>query len=109
MKKQLDILIKLGFADNGDIFERKVFGEMATITIDCSKSWDKPTIKAKSDWSDFNPVDCKSFEECLAHYDNMAYHYETQYAQYKHDLGRGRYQADRTIKPDNLIKSDEIK
>jgi len=109
MKQQIDILIKLGFKDNGDIFERKVYGEMATITIDCSQSWDKPIIKADSEWSDFKPVHCKNFEECLTHYDSMAYHYETQYAQYKHDLGRGRYQADRSIKDDKLLTSEEAK
>ncbi len=109
MGQKIDILTKLGFSDKGDIFERKVFGYMATIIIDMSKSWDQPTIKANSDWSDFKLHACQSFEECLTQYDDMANHYETQYSQYKHDLKRGRYEADRTISPDTLLKSTEVK
>lgn len=110
--KSIDTLIKLGFSDKGDVFERKVFGEMATIIIEFkyhSNALKEITIKATSEWSDFKLESFGTdFKKCLEKYDEMAYHYETQYAQYLHDLKKGRGFPDRTICPDQLIKSEEL-
>lgn len=113
-KKTLDTLMKLGFVDKGDLFERKVFGEMAVISIEFKYDSKIPlkvieiTIKATSEWSEFQPEICVNFDDCLKKYDDIAYHYETQYSQYKHDIAKGRGFPTRGINPDKLIKSDEI-
>ena len=109
-KNQLDILIKLGFTDQGDVFKRKIFGNMATIIahfIYENNILKKIKVSAESEWSEFSVKDC-NFNQFLEYYDEMVYHYETQYSQYIHDLKRGRYSSDSSIKPDKILKSSDI-
>lgn len=116
LKNVIELLTKLGFRDKGDFFERNLYGVMAKVVVDCSKSYESPKITIDSDWGipDNYPKTCKDFNDLKESWDDIAHFYQTQKQQCISDQQRAKAEGWRMADPginlnDKVLFTEDVK